>query len=188
MAPPGGSVSFRYQLVHCYNVSKISFSFRRQLWRLCDVLTWLVTYVPVGTLLRRLKLVSFIYVPVRHCKDVSNRSVSLTYQLQRRDDVLAWSTTYRPIWDLNETSLQGRVPGWLLLLLLAISILSLYLFYCNTTFIRHIYQKLIFINLKKIVCQDNLAFARLQFYKHNCLNILGDNIRFHNQVKSQWKW
>ena len=157
------------------------------------------------TSLRRLKDVSLIYIPLKclcdvlswsvslryhlvRRYDVSNWSVSLTYQLRRRDDVLAWSTTYRPIWDLNETSLQGRVPGWLLLLLLAISILSLYLFYCNTTFIRHIYQKLIFINLKKIVCQDNLAFARLQFYKHNCLNILGDNICFHNQVKSQWKW
>ena len=70
-----------------------------------------LTYVPIGTSLRRLKLVGFIHVPVRRRKDVSNRSISLTYQLWHRYDVLAWYATSRPIWDRNETSLRRRMAG-----------------------------------------------------------------------------
>ena len=95
----GDSVSLRYQLVCCYNVSKTSVSYRYQFWRLCDVLTWSVSL--------RYQLIGQF--------DVSNWSVlftqqrdvtSLTYHLLRSDDVLAWSATSWTIWDLNETSLQ----------------------------------------------------------------------------------
>ena len=47
--------------------------------------------MPGSTSLRRLKLVGFIYIPVRRLKDVSNRSDKLTYQLRRYNDVSAWS-------------------------------------------------------------------------------------------------
>ena len=73
----GGSVFLRQHLVRHWYVSQ--------------------TQVLVVTLLRRPKLVGFIYVPVRRRKDVSNKSVSLTYQLRRRHDVLAWSATSRPL-------------------------------------------------------------------------------------------
>ena len=33
--------------------------------------------------------------------------------------------------------------------------------------------------------QDNLTFACLQFYKHNCLNILPSNISFLIPIKNQ---
>ena len=50
--------------------------------------------MPGSTSLRRLKLVGFIYIPVRRLKDVSNRSDKLTYQLRRYNDVSAWSRTF----------------------------------------------------------------------------------------------
>ena len=50
-----------------------------------------LTYVPAGKSVQRLKLIGFIYVPVRRRKNVSNRSILLTFQLKRRDDVAAWS-------------------------------------------------------------------------------------------------
>ena len=56
-----------------------------------------LTQVSIGTSLRRLKLVGFVYVPMRRRKDVSNRSVLFMYQLLRLDDVSAWSATFRPI-------------------------------------------------------------------------------------------
>ena len=56
----------------------------------------------------------------------------------------------------------------LLLVLLVGSVPSLYQFYQNTEFIT--------CNLQKDFHQDILSFACLQFYKHNCLNILADNI------------
>ena len=112
----GGSVSLRHQLVRCYNVSKTFVSFRYQLWRLCDVLSWSVSLrYQLLTSLWRLKLVDFIYVPVRRRKGVSNRSVSLTYQLRLRDDILAWSATSRPKWDVATTSHAAwelGKPGW----------------------------------------------------------------------------
>ena len=85
-----------YQLVHCYDISKASFSFRYQLKRLCDFLSWSVSL--------RYQLVyrydvsnwsRFFDVPVRRRKNVSNRSVLLTYRLRRRDDVSAWSRTLK---------------------------------------------------------------------------------------------
>ena len=42
-------------------------------------------------------------------------------------------------------------------------------------------------NLQKVVHQDNLSFACLQFYKHNCLNMLASNIFFCIHVKDQYK-
>ena len=42
-------------------------------------------------------------------------------------------------------------------------------------------------NLQKDSHQDNISFACLLFYKHNCLNILAGNICFHMQVKNQFK-
>ena len=50
-------------------------------------------------------------------------------------------------------------------------------FNSNTSFITS--------NLQKDFHQDNLSFVSLQFYKHNCLNILASNICFHIQVKNQ---
>ena len=40
-------------------------------------------------------------------------------------------------------------------------------------------------NLQKDFYQDSLSFVCLQFFKHNCLNILAGNICFHIQVKNQ---
>ena len=56
-------------------------------------------------------MVGFVYTPVRGREDVSNRSVLFTYQLQRHGDVSAWSATSQSISDLNETSLQRRMPS-----------------------------------------------------------------------------
>ena len=91
----GGSVSLRYQLICCYNVSNMWVSFRYQLWGLCHMLSWSV---------------SLRYQLVRRY-NVSNKSVSLTYQLRRLDDISPWSTTSPPTQDLNETSLRRRIPG-----------------------------------------------------------------------------
>ena len=77
-----------------------------------------LTYVSIGTSLRRLKLGGLNYVPMKRHKDVSNRSLSFTDKSQRRDDVSAGSATSRPIWDLNETSLQRFVRGGIKLLIL----------------------------------------------------------------------
>ena len=46
-------------------------------------------------------------------------------------------------------------------------------------------QIFIISNIQKHFYQDNLSLVCLQFYKHNRLNILGDNICFHIQVKNQ---
>ena len=62
----------------------------------------------VYQLLRRLKLVGFIYVPVRRRKNVSNRSVLLTYQLRRRDDVSAWSRTLILVTKIDQFYLGTR--------------------------------------------------------------------------------
>ena len=83
----------RYQLVVCYDIWKMSVSFRYHLKRLCNVLSWSVSLR--YQLVRRLKLVGFIYVPVKRRKNVSSRSVLLTYQLRRCDDVLAPSRTFK---------------------------------------------------------------------------------------------
>ena len=52
---------------------------------------------------------------------------------------------------------------------------SLYQFYRNTG--------LITSSLQKDFHQDNLSFVCLQFHKHNCLNILADNISSRIRVK-----
>ena len=57
-----------------------------------------------------------------------------------------------------------------------INFFRLYQLYCNTAFI--------ISNLQKDSHHDNLSFACLQFYKHNCLNILGANICFRIKVKN----
>ena len=62
---------------------------------------------------------------------------------------------------------------YLLLLLLMGSISSLILILHNTSFIRS--------NHQKDYHQDNLSFVCLQFYRHDCLNILAGNICFHIQ-------
>ena len=54
--------------------------------------------------------------------------------------------------------------------------LRLYQFYHNTAFI--------ISNLQKDFHQDNLAFACLQFYKHNCLNIFEGNILLYTSKES----
>ena len=60
----GGSASFKYQLLRCSNISKVSLSFSYQLRPLCDVLSWSV---------------SLSYQLVR-CQDVSNWLVLSSYQ------------------------------------------------------------------------------------------------------------
>ena len=70
---------------------------------------WHLIKVSIGTSLQRLKLVGFIYIPLRRCKDVTNRSISFTYQLHHHDEIPAWSRKSRPILDLNETSLRCRM-------------------------------------------------------------------------------
>ena len=61
-----------------------------------------LTQVAVGKSLRRLKLVGFIYVPVRRWKDVSNWSVLLTYQLRRHDVVSAGSETFKSVSKMDQ--------------------------------------------------------------------------------------
>ena len=68
---------------------------------------------------------------------------------------------------------------FLLLLLLKDQFLGLYQLYRNTAFI--------ISNPQKDFHQDNLSFVCLQFYNHNCLNILADNISCRIQVKNQQK-
>ena len=71
-----GSASLKYQLIHHYNISKTSVSFRY--------------YVQPP---QRVKLVSptgFIFLLIRRHKDVTNRSVSFTYKLWRHVDDSAW--------------------------------------------------------------------------------------------------
>ena len=55
--------------------------------------------MPGSTSLRRLKLVDFIYAPVRRHKDVSNRSdkfiYQLIYHLRRHGDISVWSWAFR---------------------------------------------------------------------------------------------
>ena len=92
----------RYLLLRCYDISKPSFSFRYQLKRLCGALSWLVSLVPVGTLLQRLKLVGFIYVTVKRRKNISDRSTLLMYQLRRRDDVSTWSRTFKLVTKMGQ--------------------------------------------------------------------------------------
>ena len=53
-----------------------------------------LTQVPVGTSLRHLKLLGFIYVPVRRRKSISNRSDLLTYQSKHRDDLSSRSRMF----------------------------------------------------------------------------------------------
>ena len=60
-----------------------------------------LTYVAVGTSLRRLKLVDFIYLPVRRRKNVY-RSVLLKYQLRRRDDVSAWFRMFKLVTKMGQ--------------------------------------------------------------------------------------
>ena len=68
-----------------------------------------------------------------------------------------------------------------MLLLSATSIHSLKSILSNVTFIRPIYQKqkTNLYETQKDCHQDNLSFACLQFYKHNCLDC------FYKQVKYQ---
>ena len=92
----GGSVSLRYYQY----VATMSQRCRFHLGISCDVSVAFLsqvslTYVSTGTSLQRLKLYSFIYVPMRRRKDVSNRSVSLTYQLRCHNNVSEWSATSR---------------------------------------------------------------------------------------------
>ena len=65
--------------------------------------------VPAEQLVR-LKLVSFIYAPVRRHKDVSNRSdefiCQLIYQLRRHRDVSAWSGAFRLVTKIDQFLLR----------------------------------------------------------------------------------
>ena len=57
----------------------------------------------------------------------------------------------------------------------------------NSLRLYQLYRNVAFIisNLQKDFHQDNLSFVCLQFYKHNCLHILPDNIYRSMQVKNQ---
>ena len=90
----------RYQLVVCYDIWKMSVSFRYHLKCLCDMLSWSVSLR--YQLVWRLKLVGFIYVPVKCRKNVSRRSVLLTYQLRRCDDVLSLSRTFKLVSKISQ--------------------------------------------------------------------------------------
>ena len=61
-----------------------------------------------------------------------------------------------------------------------LNICKIYQFYRNTA--------IIISNIQKHFYQDNLSFVCLQFYKHNCVYILVDNVCFHIQVNNQRKW
>ena len=50
--------------------------------------------------------------------------------------------------------------------------------------LQYIIYKTNFHQSQKDCHQDNMPFVYLQFYKHNCLNILVDNIFSHKQVKN----
>ena len=56
-----------------------------------------LTQVPVGALLRRLKLVGFFYVQVTRRRNVSNSTVSLTNQQRGRNDILVCSRTLKQV-------------------------------------------------------------------------------------------
>ena len=47
------------------------------------------------------------------------------------------------------------------------------------------FLRLNFIRFKKIVIKTICNLYSLRFYKHNCIDILVDNIRSHKQVKNQ---
>ena len=94
-----GSISFAYYAVNFLRVSGGSVSLRYQLVRCYNVSK---------------TSVSFRY-QLWYLRDMLSWWISLRYQLQRRDDVLAWYLTSRPIWNLNETSLRGRMPGKLVI-------------------------------------------------------------------------
>ena len=55
-----------------------------------------LTQVPVGALLRRLKLVGFFYVQVTG-RNVSNSTVSMTNQQRGRNDILICSRTLKQV-------------------------------------------------------------------------------------------
>ena len=94
--------------MHCYDVSKRSVSFRYQLKRLCDVLIGQSHLGTIGTSLRGLKLVCFIYVLVRRRKNISNRSLLLMYQLRHRGDVSAWSRKFKLVTKMGQFLLGTR--------------------------------------------------------------------------------
>ena len=96
----------RYQLVVCYDIWKMSVSFKYHLKRLCDMLSWSASLR--YQLVRRLKLVVFICVPVKRRKNVSSRSALLTYQLRRCDNVLASSRTFKLVSKINRFLLGTR--------------------------------------------------------------------------------
>ena len=72
----GGSASLKYQLIHHYNISKTSVSFRY--------------YLQPPQRVRLVSLTGFIFLLMRRHKDVTNRSVSFTYKLRRHVDDSAW--------------------------------------------------------------------------------------------------
>ena len=67
-----------------------------------------LTSVSGGTSLRRLRLVGFIFVPVRRCKNASNSSVLLTCQMRHCDDVSAWSRTLILVTKMDQFYLGTR--------------------------------------------------------------------------------
>ena len=56
--------------------------------------------------LRRLKLVGFIYAPVRRHKDVSNRSDKFMYQLRRHGDVSVWAGAFKLVTKMDQFLLR----------------------------------------------------------------------------------
>ena len=87
----GGSVSLRYQLLRCYNVSKTSVSFRYELWCLCNVLKWSV---------------SLRYQLVRRY-DFSNWSILFTYQWDVPKTSQVGMSQWRTSCDVVMTSQHG---------------------------------------------------------------------------------
>ena len=73
----------RYQLVHCYDVSKTSVSFKYQSKRLCDVLSWSVS----------------LWYQLVHCYDVSNWSVAFTYYWHAPKTSQIAPSFWRHSWD-----------------------------------------------------------------------------------------
>ena len=135
-------------------------------------------------LLRRLKLVRFIYLPIWRRKDLSNRSV---------DDVSTWSAMSRPIWDLNEMLLQSHVPYGIFNIIVAIKfpnsqwflIISFFIFSLRMIssvfdyfiFISHFYSEKIsyllslimlpsisFFNLKRFLTYSVMLFIFLEYF------------------------
>ena len=90
-------------------------------------------------------------------------------------DMAAWRTQLEVCDDLGICVLNLQI---------ALRKIIAYEFYHSITFVRPIFQNqnTNLHQFQKDCHRDNMSFPYIQFYKHNCLNILVGNICFYKQV------